>query len=112
MPEVLSIVVRELGGGRTVVEVDGEADYDTSPALVRTCADLVERGAVNLVLDLSGLGFCDSSGINALVRIRRQALDLSRVESVFTVFPTVQDALTAAAGDGDGDAEFVHDGNR
>jgi anti-sigma B factor antagonist len=49
------------------VEVTGELDLATAPELLeRVRTTLVDRpGAI--VLDLAGVTFCDSSGINALV---------------------------------------------
>ena len=59
----------ELGrhGTSTVVRLAGELDVETSPE-VRECLDrLVEQRHVTILVDLSRLTFCDSTGISALV---------------------------------------------
>ncbi|MCP2241755.1 glutamate--cysteine ligase [Lentzea aerocolonigenes] len=57
---------------RGVVEVKMAADVDlsTSDALERRCAEAVDAGAEEIVLDLSEVVFFGSSGITALARIR------------------------------------------
>lgn len=54
-------------------QVRGELDMATAPALLREIGLL---GALamppRIALELSGVSFCDSSGINALVRLRRR----------------------------------------
>lgn len=62
---------------RGVVEVKMAANVDmsTSDALERRCAEAVDAGAQEIVLDLSDVVFFGSSGITALARIRVLGLD-------------------------------------
>ena len=53
--------------GDTVVFLTGELDMSTAPELTGVLGPLVEHGPQEVVLDLSGLTFIDSSGIAALV---------------------------------------------
>jgi anti-sigma B factor antagonist len=53
--------------GRDVVVVQGEIDVATSPALREELYALIDGGVSELVVDLSGLGFIDSSGLGVLV---------------------------------------------
>jgi anti-sigma B factor antagonist len=54
-------------GPYTVVRLTGELDIETSPQ-VRDCFDrLVEQGHVAIEVDLSGLTYCDSTGLSAFV---------------------------------------------
>jgi anti-anti-sigma factor len=59
--------------GATVVLV-GELDLRTASVLLERTAVVFQRaGAGELTLDLAGVQFCDSAGINALVRLREQS---------------------------------------
>ncbi|WP_189226731.1 STAS domain-containing protein [Saccharothrix coeruleofusca] len=60
------------GGGPVVVAVAGELDFATTPALLDAAVPLAEAGR-ELVLDLDGLVFCDSSALSALVRLHKAA---------------------------------------
>ncbi|GAB2577297.1 STAS domain-containing protein [Streptomyces capparidis] len=57
--------------GWTVLRVEGELDLVSSPAVRRRVHSAVADGERRVVLDLSGLTFCDSSGINVLIASRR-----------------------------------------
>jgi anti-sigma B factor antagonist len=57
---------------RTVVTVTGEIDLATQGQLRTTLNDLVVAGHVDLVLDLSGVDFVDSTGLGALIGTRRR----------------------------------------
>ncbi|MFF9503228.1 STAS domain-containing protein [Streptomyces sp. NPDC014656] len=58
-------------GGWTVLRLRGELDLVTSPEIRRRVHDAVAAGRHDLVVDLSGVRFCDSSGIGVLVAARR-----------------------------------------
>ncbi|WP_328291389.1 STAS domain-containing protein [Kineococcus sp. NBC_00420] len=50
----------------SVVHLVGELDIDTSGLLAAVVAGQIERGHVDLRLDLSGVRFCDLAGLYAL----------------------------------------------
>ncbi|NUT97400.1 MAG: STAS domain-containing protein [Saccharothrix sp.] len=56
-----------------VVGVSGDLDHLTADQLRTTVAALPLRPGQRLVLDLSGLAFCDSSGLTALLAARNHA---------------------------------------
>ncbi|WP_078954993.1 STAS domain-containing protein [Streptomyces griseus] len=58
-------------GGWTVLRLRGELDLVTSPRIRRRVHDVVAAGRHHLVVDLSGVVFCDSSGVGVLVAARR-----------------------------------------
>lgn len=58
---------RQDAAGREVVAVRGEIDVATSPALREKLYAIIDGGARELVVDLSELGFIDSSGLGVLV---------------------------------------------
>ena len=61
-----SVTVTDAGDGRAVVAASGELDIATAPQLVAAVAGLAPPATTAIAIDLSGLTFIDSSGINAL----------------------------------------------
>jgi anti-sigma B factor antagonist len=62
-------------GERVVVEVTGEIDVASAPALRDRLLALLNRGAPDLVIDLRGVTFIDSTGVGSLLRVyHRQSL--------------------------------------
>ncbi|WP_030753521.1 STAS domain-containing protein [Streptomyces sp. NRRL S-31] len=55
----------------TVLRVSGELDLVTSPVLRQRVHDVVAQGHHDLVVDLSDVFFCDSSGVGVLIAARR-----------------------------------------
>ncbi|WP_326943800.1 STAS domain-containing protein [Amycolatopsis sp. NBC_00348] len=58
----------------TVLEFAGELDAATSPDALAAIQALTLNRGEHLVVDLSALTFCDSSGISALLAARNLAL--------------------------------------
>jgi anti-anti-sigma factor len=58
-------------GGWSVLRVAGELDLVTSPELRQRIHEVVAGGRHHLVLDLSEVFFCDSSGVGVLIAARR-----------------------------------------
>jgi anti-sigma B factor antagonist len=92
-------------GGRTIMSLDGEIDLYTAPRLHgELVAILSGDEPVQVVVDMSGIEFCDSTGMNVLLAAQRSArerggdlelaaprpavrkvLQVTGLESVFTV---------------------------
>lgn len=60
-------------GDAALLGVAGEIDMATAPALEETALALLDERPRRLVLDFSGVPFCDSSGIGVLVRLYNRA---------------------------------------
>lgn len=58
-------------GEWAVLRVSGELDLVTAPVLRQRVRDAVADGRHRLVLDLSEVWFCDSSGVGVLIATRR-----------------------------------------
>jgi anti-sigma B factor antagonist len=101
----------------TVVAIGGELDLNTAPELLQALTRLVDDGRRHLIVDLSRLTFCDSSGLSVLVRVRNRldgragdvrlasprpivsrVLDVSGLAEVFGTYPSVREAYAAALG--------------
>lgn len=100
-------------GEYVVMSVQGEIDLYTVPKLQRELAGaLAAADPVRLVVDLSGVDFCDSTGVNVLLAAHRQArekggdlelaaprpavrkiLQVTGLETVFTVIDNPAHAI-------------------
>ncbi|WP_425830941.1 STAS domain-containing protein [Streptomyces fractus] len=68
----MALKVTESGQGDwAVVCASGEMDLVTSPALRQQVHEAVADGRRSVVLDLSDVLFCDSSGVGVLIATRR-----------------------------------------
>lgn len=95
-------------GEWVVLQVAGEIDMASAPQLRQRVVGLVTDGVRALVLDLSNIGFCDSTGLGVIVaavkRLRTNEGDLrvvtkderllalfeiTRLDQVFAVFPDI-----------------------
>jgi anti-anti-sigma factor len=66
----LTITTRTTGSGHVLV-LRGELDVSSAPALRQAGQALTYAAGQELVLDLSELTYCDSSGISAFIALRR-----------------------------------------
>ncbi|MET8555766.1 STAS domain-containing protein [Streptomyces sp. NPDC004959] len=64
-------VTDEERDGWAVLRVAGEMDLVSSPSVRQRVHDAVARGRHSVVLDLSEVHFCDSSGVGVLIAARR-----------------------------------------
>jgi len=60
-------------GDHTIMSVTGEIDLYTAPTLQSELMSALGPGSVKLIVDMSGVDFCDSTGINVLLAAHRQA---------------------------------------
>ncbi|MFF3484656.1 STAS domain-containing protein [Streptomyces sp. NPDC002701] len=73
MTQPLTLRTRTTPGG-AVVELAGDLDHHTALEVRAALPALGLRAGRQLVLDLGGVTFCDSSGITALIAARNHAL--------------------------------------
>jgi anti-sigma B factor antagonist len=101
-------------GDHAVVEVKGEIDVYTAPKLREKLIELVSEGSHNVVVNLEGVDFLDSTGLGVLVgglkRVRahdgslrlvctqERILKIFRITGLTKVFPihtSVDEAVSA-----------------
>lgn len=58
----------ERNGTAATLAVSGEVDLTSAPALEDEITGLVEASVNELILDLSGVGFMDSTGLRVLLK--------------------------------------------
>ncbi|MDG9704655.1 STAS domain-containing protein [Streptomyces sp. DH37] len=73
MSDAPGLTVEHVRGTVTVVAVTGELDHHSSPGLRSGVLELVRGGHPHVVLDVSGVAFCDSSGLSALINLWHNA---------------------------------------
>jgi len=64
----VALMTRPANETTTVVHITGELDLATVPLIEPELRALAVRAGPDLVLDLSGLSFCDSSGVELFRR--------------------------------------------
>ena len=62
-----------VGDAYRVLVLSGEIDAATGPTLRTLTFDLVERSNLPLLVDMTGVTFCDSTGLNIAAAVRRHA---------------------------------------
>ncbi|MEU5876997.1 STAS domain-containing protein [Spirillospora sp. NPDC047279] len=101
--------------GRTIVALYGDLDLAAAPALRELLRGALTHSARLLILDLSEVRSCDTTGLAVLVGTQRSAaganvmvslaapgpqvarmLRVTRLDRLLTVHPTVQDAITSS----------------
>jgi anti-sigma B factor antagonist len=73
----LSILMSRAGGQRSVgvLRLNGEVDIATSETLRQHLAALRDDGYQNVVLDLSGVTFCDSTGLGTVATHAKRLME-------------------------------------
>ncbi|MCK2221986.1 STAS domain-containing protein [Actinomadura sp. ATCC 31491] len=71
----LTITHRSPTAGVHVLAVHGDLDHHTSPRLQEALDALAPAGGDLLVIDLTELPFCDSTGVSVLVAAHQRAQD-------------------------------------
>jgi anti-sigma B factor antagonist len=102
----------------TVVAPEGRCDRRTAPALGEWIESASHSGANEIIVDMGGVTFMDSTGLATLIRFMKQCraaggdlclanlqqpvriiFELTRLDSAFVICPTVDMAVAAFAVD-------------
>ncbi|MER5876572.1 MULTISPECIES: STAS domain-containing protein [unclassified Streptomyces] len=110
----LTVTRHTHAGGATVLTVAGELDHHTAPDLARVITETPFSADVPLLMEISELTYCDSTGLTVFVSAYDRALKASSrlllvgmtadmmhlfrivgLDQLFTFQPTVEDAIDA-----------------
>lgn len=113
MSDTVDVAVRRVGD-HTVVVANGSIYFDTHGALKETLLALAVEDKPRIILDLSGVDLCDSSGLNLMAQthlmatrnggwlrlagvqpIVRQVLDATHLTRMLPIFETAEQAAYA-----------------
>ncbi|MDX6744764.1 STAS domain-containing protein [Actinocorallia sp. A-T 12471] len=78
---------------RAVVTARGSIDLHSSESLRGCLVELVDSGHTEITLDLTAVDFCDSSGLNVLVRAYKHARAVNAVLTVTGAYGRVENVL-------------------
>ena len=100
-------------GSRSVIDVKGEIDVYTAPKLREKLIELVSEGSYDVIVNLEGVDFLDSTGLGVLVGALKRVkahdgslslvctqdkiLKIFKITGLTKVFP-IHDSVEAAGG--------------
>ena|SRR5579859_2343686 len=109
----LEVQTRKADGGATVIAPTGRLDVAGAPALKEAVSEVVKDGPQNVVIDMEGVSFVDSTGLGSVIAALKQVrssqgelrlaapnqqvrvvLELTTLDRVFPYYATVEEALT------------------
>jgi len=125
MSDLARVEVSDARDGYLVARVTGELDLANLHAVHTALLDATPNDALGLVVDLAGVGFLDSSGVETLFRLQsslgirqqrfavavapdakvRRALELSGAPGEMALCPSVDAALGMLRATAEGDAQ-------
>ena len=70
-PAPLAVIETDRSDDALVVEVTGDIDISSSPRFRTKILQLLGTGPAAAVIDMTGVGFCDSSGLSGLLQLHR-----------------------------------------
>ena len=77
-PLALELSCATDGDGNQIISVTGELDVATAEQAYAYISDVIDAWPAPVSVDLSGLTFCDASGLGALARLARHARQAGR----------------------------------
>ena len=111
----LDVALEITNDGHAILAVKGEVDMHSSPRVREAQLRALKEGSRWIVIDLTGVGYMDSSGIATLIEglqfgrsegrefrlaglspAGRDVFEQARLADVFAIFPTRADALKGA----------------
>jgi anti-anti-sigma factor len=88
-PAQLELSCRTGANGYQIVSVTGELDIATAEQAYSYISEVIDGRPAPVTVDLSGLTFCDASGLGALARVARHARQAGRQVMLESVRPSV-----------------------
>lgn len=98
----------------SVLELNGEIDVYTAPQFREAISDLITSGQKDLIIDMAGVSYMDSSGFGALLSATKKLkpsggsvslvqcnsaidriLKITRLDTVFVTYQAIDEAIAA-----------------
>lgn len=114
-----SVVSETAGADVVVVKVHGEVDVYTAPKMKEEMQRCIDTGLTNVVVDLAGVAYMDSSGLGVLIGALKRAreaggelivsapnariariMDVTGLGRIFNVHAATADAVKTLKGPG------------
>jgi anti-sigma B factor antagonist len=101
-PQSLQLELSSQAGtdGDQVIRVTGELDIATAEKAYSYISEALDGGQAPVSVDLSGLTFCDASGLRALARLARHARQAGRQLRLTAVRPSLLKLMRITGLDG------------
>jgi anti-sigma B factor antagonist len=100
VPDVELNVSTASQGGHAVVTATGELDLYTAPRLQAALAGLLRGDVDRIVVDLAGVEFCDSTGMNVLLSAMKRIKEQGGSLELAAPRPAVKRILQVTGRDG------------
>ena len=110
---MIKLDLKEVQGDVNLVTIEGRVIYETEREFQEMIAGLIKAGKVNIVLDLAGLSYINSSGLGLIINLLKQAqnvggdiklvhlqpdiytlFSITSLVQVFKIFDSVDEAIT------------------
>lgn len=104
-------------GKVSILELNGDLDVSSAPALQSALQEIIDAGGKQVVVNLAGVPFMDSSGLGVLVAAYRRlsaiggqlalaepapalqkVFKLTRTDRLFKLYDTLSDAIAETGG--------------
>jgi len=89
-PRQLELSCATDGDGNQIISVTGELDIATAEQAYAYISDVIDAWPTPVSVDLSGLTFCDASGLGALARVARHARQAGRQLKLTAARPSLR----------------------
>jgi anti-sigma B factor antagonist len=86
--------------GHQVISVTGELDIATADQAYAYISEVIDRWQVPVTVDLSGLSFCDASGLGVLAKAARHARQAGRQLRLTSARPSLLKIMRMTGLDG------------
>lgn len=82
-PSNFEVATKELADGCYIIALCCECDMSTAPRFKQALFDVIERGAYEVIVDLTGTNFIDSTNLGVLISGVKQPLNETVVSLSF-----------------------------
>lgn len=100
MGQAVVAIEQETREGVEIVHMKGRLDALSAPFAEKKLSDVLDKGGHRLVLDCAGIHYLSSSGMRALLAIRKKVENLSGQLVLCNITPNVQDIFKMSGFEG------------